>query len=330
MNRNATNILIFALSTTLSFVVAEATLRFLGYESYSSGDNGADMQEYDPALGWRNKEGQYVMARYHPDESETFVTILKGGVRRSSENQDHVKDKRPKTIFIGCSFTQGWAISDQDTYPWKVQTRFPSVEVLNYGTVAYGTYQSLLTLEKVLPFIDRPRLVVYGFIQHHETRNVAPSHWLRLLAWFTPYATLNRNGHLLRHPPERYAPWRLSEKSAVITLAERAFMEMRTMRRHFLKRPVTHQLLLALQKLSNHYGADFIVVILSSTNKTKAKYITFLKSNGILAADCAYPITEEMIVKGEGQHPNGKLNSKWSECIVDFIQSRGLLDPIRK
>ena len=38
--------------------------------------------------------------------------------------------------------TQGWAIDDNETYPWKLQKRYPSLNVLNYGTGGYGSYQS--------------------------------------------------------------------------------------------------------------------------------------------------------------------------------------------
>ena len=48
-----------------------------------------------------------------------------------------------------------------------------------------------------------PKLVIYGFIEHHEYRNVARSEWLHVLELFswkghekTPYGTIGKNNKL--------------------------------------------------------------------------------------------------------------------------------------
>jgi hypothetical protein len=65
-----------------------------------------------------------------------------------------------------------------------LQGKHPEVAIRNYGTGGYGTYQSLLVLERLFanPRSSRPEWVLYRFIEHHEIRYVAGPQWTRLLA----------------------------------------------------------------------------------------------------------------------------------------------------
>ncbi len=317
----------------LLFLGSEKMMRLLGYKpwSYYYLSNEPTMHEYHPVLGWRNKQGQYKLSPYAPDEPDLNINFLKDGMRRTSINQKDGGDQRKKLIFVGCSYTQGWAISDDETFPWKVQERLQSFEVLNYGTGGYGTYQSLLALEQILPYSHQAEIVVYGFIDHHEIRNVSPAEWTEILSKysgrghvFVPYSSISTNGLLARHQPEKYPAFPFKEKSALITLVEKVYMQIKTTRIKNQKTQVTQQLLLEMKKLCDKYGIHFIVAMLSSNNKTKEDYMRFMYNNGIMVSDCAYELTGEMRVS-EG-HPNGKMNSKWANCIVDFIKDKGLLN----
>ncbi len=283
------------------------------------------MHEYDSVLGWKNKEGNYKVAPYHPDEDEIQITYLKAGLRKSHEHQNNLRDDHPKIICVGGSFTQGWAISDDETFPWKIQKNFPSFEILNYGSGGYGTYQSLLTLEQILPVTPNPKIVIYGFIEDHEMRNVAPHYWLKRLSRlsrrghvFVPYVTIGRDDLLHRHEPDKYPSWPFKDKSATIALAEEAFARLKTYKRANQGIRVTQKLLLQMQKLSGSYGAKLIIVILGASEESTNYYMKFLSSFGLMAIDCVYPIEAGMRVKGEG-HPNGIMHSKWAECISAFI-----------
>ena len=74
----------------------------------------------------------------------------------------------------------------------------------NFGQGGYGSIQSFLLLEDQIPKMKSPKLVIYGFIEHHEYRNVARSEWLRVLELFswkghvkTPYGTIGTNNKLI-------------------------------------------------------------------------------------------------------------------------------------
>lgn len=329
MTETRARLLMVVLAAGIAILAAEGLLRLLGFTPWTYVTTDRDepvIFEYDPVLGWKPKEGRYTIPPYTPAGSETSLTILRSGLRRSSEQQHETRDDRPKMLFVGCSFTQGWAISDQETFPWKVQARFPSYEVLNYGTNGYGTFQSLLLLEQVLPALRGPRIVIYGFIDHHEDRNVATAEWLELLAGYSrrghvsvPYVTADGEGNLARHRPVRYQPLPFRERSAVAALVEKALAKGAARGRAEQGRMVTQQLILEMRALSRAHGADFAVALFDYSEEAKAQYLDFFRKNGVSVMDCYHPRRDDLVVPGEG-HPNGTLHTLWAQCIADHLR----------
>jgi hypothetical protein len=307
----------------------------MGYPpwTYVAADrNEPAMNEYDPTLGWKGKKGHFVVPPYDTSGEETRYSVLQGGLRKTSEGQTDVRDVRPKFIAVGCSFTEGWAISNEETYLWKLQEKFPGYEVLNYGTAAYSTYQSLLMLEQVLLEVRQPRTVLYGFSDKHEDRNVAAAAWVRKLSSYSkrghlyvPYVSLDTRGQIIRHPPEAYPAFPLREYSSVVALAESAYAELRAKKRTTVKREATERLILQMRDLTQSHGAEFLMVFLVVNEEVKADYQRFLSENHITAIDCSRPLSKEMTVTGEG-HPNGRLNSLWAACIADSFLLRKRLN----
>ena len=196
-----------------ALVIAEIALRSSGHEPWKELDwhlGMPRMHEPDPDLGWRNKEGRYVFGTapihmtFWPDHTRATAAAP---VRADAA-----------VVVLGCSFVQGWALSDEETFAWKLQERFSRARVLNFGTAGYGTTQSLLTLERYLEERKRthgaaaakgPLIVVYGFSDFHASRSIAEASWLKALAQLasrgqgaTPYATLGGDGELQLHPPK--------------------------------------------------------------------------------------------------------------------------------
>jgi len=312
-------------SLLVAFVIAESVARSIRVAD-TVHENEPTMHEFDPDLGWTNKPGRYEFASYAPGGDPVRVTFLENRARRTRAGQSAAGDARPKLVLIGGSYTQGFAISDEETFAWRLQQRFRNFEVLNYGTGAYGTYQTLLRLERLLPELSNPALVVYGFIEHHELRNVAPASWISVLArnserghLAVPFATLDEAGALVRRPPDSFAAFPLSKELAMMALAEQATMALRTRGRLEQRRPVTEALLRRMAAVSAAHGAKFRVVLLEAEPATIGHYEEFLAGIGIPVALCAFPLTPEMRVRGEG-HPNPRMHTRWARCIERFLR----------
>lgn len=321
------------LGLAVSFLLAEILLRLSGFSPwhYVARTGSPSIQEPDEILGWRNKAGHFRIPPHSVDGVETEVTNWSDG-RRATAPEEH---SRPDAVAVlGCSFTQGWAISDSETYAWKLQQRYPFLEVRNYGTAGYGTYQCLLVLERILARPNPPRLVIYGFIDHHEARNVAESSWMRVVEQMStlgeaglPYCTLGQNGELIRHAVERYPALPLHQYLATAVLAERVFLKWKSHRRPAQAREVTTKLLLEMQRLCRLHKATFVMAFLKSRDDLDGgTYITdyrrFCEMHRIKFIDCLHPFKQQMRVPGDG-HPNGMMNDLWVEDI-----DRALHDPL--
>lgn len=319
------SILLVFLSIVFSLFLIEGVLRVFGHTPWTPVEidsNEPTVHEPHPVLGWRNKEGTYLIPAYSAEGKDIHMSFLGHG-QRPTKSQGN--ESKKELVIVGGSFTQGWAIDDDETYSWKLQNQYPFLNVLNYGTGGYGSYQSMLVLDNELGRLNSPDIVLYGFIQHHEDRNVASWGWLRSLAQlsrrghvFLPYGTIDDDQKLVRHAPERYVALPLRGSSATIQLIEKAYMSIQSKKRHSLKREVTEQILLEMQKITEQHGAKFVVILLQADQPVKQHYQEFFQTHNVQHIDCAFTITPDMKVPGEG-HPNGTMNSRYADCIVNGL-----------
>jgi hypothetical protein len=316
------------LAVSLALGSAELLLRASGHRPWrylGSGRRELTIHEPDAELGWKAKPGSYDIPPYAPGAPAIHMTILPGGTRATGAGADGGS----RLAFVGGSLTQGWAISDDETFAWKIQRRFPSLHVVNYGVSGYGTYQSLLVLEHVFSQPPVPQTVFYGFVEEHEMRNVADPSWLLLLdlrstrgGVSTPYCTLDASGSLVRHAAVGYPAWPGRQHLATVAFLEQEYVTFTGRSRERQRRAVTERLLLEMNRLVRRNGARFCVALLHFSRAAKVHYMKFLTSHGVDFVDCAYPMTPAMRVKGE-YHPNGKMNTRFAECLAAKIRADG-------
>jgi hypothetical protein len=290
--------------------------------------------EPDERLGWKKKAGRFVLPPYTPSATAITSTVLADG-RRITEPEERAPG-RPIVALIGCSITEGWAISDQETFAWKLQQRFPGIEFRNHGIGGYGTYQSLLVLERLLddakPPAQRPSMVIYGFIDLHEERNAATWDWEVALHADrleegahpdTPYCTLAADGTLKKHQPD--CPWEVlpcSRRLRTMALLEQQLMNLRFRSRQIQKRPITEKLMLEMRDLCRERGVEFVVVmLLMGEGNSRNHYQRFCRAQGINLVDATRMLCREWTVAGEG-HPNEVLNGLWANDLARALGPR--------
>jgi hypothetical protein len=245
----------------------------------------------------------------------------------------------PSLPRVGCSFTQGISLSDRETYAWNLQLKRPELAIRNYGTGGYGTYQSLLVLERLFasPQSPRPELVLYGFIEHHEIRNVAAAEWSRVLAWASstgrvdvPYCSIDADGSLRRHDPEHYPVFPLMRYSSIANQLQQTFMDLVTDARRSKRRQVTERLLAAMDDTCRSNGVAFAVLLLHASQEVAAHYREFCTSEGIACFDIVSPMTADLRLPNDS-HPNAKQNLIWAERIHQLIaENPRLAQPVRR
>jgi hypothetical protein len=213
---------------------------------------------------------------------------------------------------------------------WKLQQIFPEKRVLNYGVMAYGTYQSLLLLEKILPELRDTDIVIYGFMVHHIDRNVAPAYWRASLNVHSkqmvriPYVTLSPENRLIRHAPEPFAPWfagryLVAFRGLEVYLKTRAFMAGNNTEKH----TIMQLLLLEMRDRCRASGCALIVAMLNAPQNVESLYTGFCRVNQIPVINFDLDsIKDKPLRNPKDGHPNETVNALWAE------QTAGLLSEL--
>ena len=175
-------------------------------------------------------------------------------------------------LVVGCSFTFGWGVSDEETFAARLQERLP-LQVVNHGVTGYGTYQSLLLLERLLAEGPVPSRILYAYADGHELRNVAHPLWTYSLTKFSrhgmvavPFCELGTDGKLYREAPEHYPDWPLKRQLASMAFLELKYMQLTRWKRVDEAPAVTELLLREMVRVARRYGSDFHVVFLNATD----------------------------------------------------------------
>lgn len=314
------------ISTVIAIGGGEALVRAAGREPWST--HGADRAEpmifeLDPVRGWRHREGDFVFPPFSPRGKEMRIRLLPDGTRNTGAPPG---PGAGEVVLIGGSLTEGFAVSDEETFAWRLQQRFPDHRFRNHGTGGYGTYQALLTLEEILERPPAPRLVLYGLHDGHDIRNVASAEWVRSLAQYArrhaavavPYVRIGSDGELVREPPVGYPQWPLRERSALVALLEDAWVHARAYARTRDRSEIMQRLIVEMRDRCRERDVPFAAVFLLLDPARRAATEQALASAGIPAIDCARPLQLRFQVPGDG-HPNAWLHSIWTECIAAGI-----------
>ncbi len=325
------NISLIFLSIFFLSIIIEITLRLKGDLPRKNPDftiNEPLINIPDPVLGWRPKIGNHKFRPWSKDGKETYLTINKDKSRFTGS----IDQNKDKIIFIGGSITQGWAVSDDQTFSYIFQKNNMSHKIYNFGVGGYGGYQSLLMLEKVFKNKDKIKLVIYGLIPHHEIRNTAAGSWMYLLNFFSkrgfislPYSSIDKEKKLIKYPPIQYLTLPFGENSALVAKIEKRIMKIRSLIREKKQTEISLSIIKEMNKLSLKNNSKFVLLFLEDFNDDRSKkYDLFLKNNNINHIKCLMPKGQKYIVQGDG-HPNGLSHYVIGKCIDKKIKINSLI-----
>ncbi len=169
----------------------------------------------DPVLGWTLR----------PHNTLEGHNTLDRGIRR---NFDETTVRTGAILAVGDSFTEGWEVEDDDTWPAYLE-RLVGMPVVNGAVGAYGTDQIVLRAEQLLPIV-RPKVLIVGFLDFDIVRT-AHSHF----AAPKPHFTIE-NDELVYHPPARLEPDRQSSFFLAVRKSSRDVLGYSAVADHLLAR----------------------------------------------------------------------------------------------
>jgi hypothetical protein len=97
--------------------------------------------EYDPELGWRHVANKHVPDLYGPGVG---LTTNGQHLRGRSDHAFEDSEDKYRIICLGDSFTMGYGVADEDSYPALLAQQHPSIETINMGLGGYGLDQCYL------------------------------------------------------------------------------------------------------------------------------------------------------------------------------------------
>ena len=116
-------------------------------------DPGPGLFQADSLLGFRLREGR----RQVTIDSQLVFTQTVGPAGRLTRPEDEIfSDPTHEIWVLGCSYTFGWSVNDEESWPWRVQQRMPETRILNLAQPGYGEVQMLLLLEEMLQTTAAP------------------------------------------------------------------------------------------------------------------------------------------------------------------------------
>lgn len=150
-------------------ICIEVAFRIMGYGTFYNEDykvKSVPQHAYlgDEKLGIQLNPGTYKITL---NDKVTFQTMhLESGYRETAFS---IK-KSPSVVFLGCSFTYGYGVNNEETFASVLQQELPEENVLNAGVIGYGTVQSLIQLREFLEE-QKPKLIVLNLSSLHFMRN---------------------------------------------------------------------------------------------------------------------------------------------------------------
>jgi hypothetical protein len=151
------------------FLCLEIAFLILGYRSYHNDDysikaNPANAFIGHPSFGIQLNPGTYDISIN--DSLHFKATHLENHTRKVSYGKKDSTD----ILLLGCSFTYGFGVNDDETFASLLQKEHPNLGFENDGVIGYGTVQSLLQLKEAV-IQNPPKALILIFSKYHFMRN---------------------------------------------------------------------------------------------------------------------------------------------------------------
>ena len=254
-------------------------------------------------------------------------------VTQPIDQQEFYREKDEIWI-MGCSYTYGWALNDEDTFPWLIQKKIPGYKINNYGVCGYGSIHSLIQIKELLKERNIPKIIIVTYATFHDLRNTfsrirrrAVSRWNFLGPLTQPYASLDKNGHLKLHRADEviYKPWPFTRMLALVYYLENKYNnhEVRVAQPF----QVSQAIFLEISKICREKGIKLIVAGIKENNQKKMRrMLDFCEKSGLSTVDISVDVENEKYSHLPlDAHPNELANLLYAEKLYSYLRKEGLI-----
>ena len=314
--------------------VSEGIVRLTGFTPYRVYNHPIEVNPggtwfmRHPTLGYTQIPGKFIVTLGSGSVHSFNVTHLPNTLRITHPIDSYFNNPRQKEEIwiLGCDFTHGWGLNDQETYPWLLQERFPEYEIVNFGVGGYGTIHSLIQFREALE-VKTPKLVVLAYASFHDKRNT----FIRtrrkqiiitkkLGPVSQPYARLDGQGRLqYLYADDEYREFPLMRYSALVHFIEELYnwYEVGWYRSH----AVSEALVAEMAELAKKRGVQFMVAGINERPET-FEMLDFAQSHGISNVNISVPLdVKENTLEPIDGHPSPIANKNYADKLEAFLRA---------
>jgi hypothetical protein len=283
-----------------------------------------------PTLGWANAGGLRQVTYNSGFEYSATHTPRGERVTRSPLTEP-LYTGLPRLEIYGCSFTYGWSVADDATYPWRVQAALPKRDVVNLGVGGYGTLHMWLRLKERLSGGSKPHVVVVTYGDLHDERNTLSRAFRKGIVAFAnqtrgfsaPRARL-RGGELeVDYVPLAYERPPGIQRFALANVAETAYNlhEGRTLRSH----EVSRWLLRDMARLCRERGVPLVVAGVTPGAATR-ELLARLAEEGVRTVDISVDLSlAENNLQPVDWHPSPLAHERFAARLLAYLRAEELV-----
>lgn len=312
--------------------VSEGMVRLAGFTPYRVTNVSIDVNPggkwfmRHPTLGYSNIPGKFIVTLWLGHSFN--ATHLPNTLRITHPIDSYFNNPRQKEeIWIfGCSFTHGWGLNDQETYPWLLQERFPEYEIVNFGVGGYGTIHSLIQFREALE-VKTPKLAVLAYASFHDKRNTfIRSRRKQIIITkklgpvSQPYALLDGHGRLqYLYADDEYREFPLMRYSALAHFIEELYNQYEE--GWYRSHAVSEALVAEMAELAKKRGVKFMVAGINERRET-FEMLDFAQSHGISNVNISVDLdVKENTLEPIDGHPSAIANKKYADKLEAFLRA---------
>jgi hypothetical protein len=282
-----------------------------------------------PTLGYISRPGEF---RFTLTGDYTFKTTQGSNGLRITHPLNTYRSEDKKEIWIfGCSFTWGWALNDEETFPWLVQEKFTRFEVVNFGMGAYSNVQSLIQFREALKSGKKPAVVVLAYGSFHDARNTLTRTWVKTRLSYgdfkvtIPYMRWSSSGKPeLLYTPLEYHEIPLARHSALANFLDDTYD--RWLESTYHSHEVSKAIIEEFFNICKENGVVFVVAGIFASPAT-AEMLDYCRSKGMMGVDISIDASiKENTVPYDG-HPSAIANRQFAQKLNSFLCSQVMNQP---
>lgn len=152
------------------FCCLEIAFRILGYESFQNNDYSVAAQPNNAFLGDTELGIQLNPGIFQITINEGLTFEAHHLENKSRYVSDCPNATEANILFLGCSFTYGFGVNDDQHFTSLLQQKYPALSFQNAGVIGYGSVQSLLQLKRRVK-MQPLKAVILNFSSFHFMRN---------------------------------------------------------------------------------------------------------------------------------------------------------------